>query len=94
MTIKKLLGSYKIRELQKDEVYFCQEGCGDCEKVTTKEDNLLRTTAEGKLLEWHFSMKEVSKCCKSSIGIWNTATDEEINVEYTFIPEKPEQSAC
>ncbi|AYO17048.1 hypothetical protein D0812_21920 [Vibrio owensii] len=85
MTIEKFLGTYAIRDLSENEVYFCQEGCGECSKVVVEEDNrTMHSPNETILLERDYSKLEVSSCCKSEVGIWNNDTDEEVKAEYVF----------
>lgn len=86
--IEKFLGSYVVRDLEgENEVYFCHEGCGDCKKVSVEETNLTRHCPNDiVLLERHYSYVDLSSCCKSPIGIWDTLKDEEVKVELVFVP--------
>lgn len=88
MAIEKFLGTYIFRPLKEGEVYFCAEGCGECEKVIIEENNRTVTTREGELLERHYSKVEVSSCCKADLGIWNVVDDVEskVDAEYEFTP--------
>lgn len=86
MPTEKFLGTYSIRPLAENEEYYCQNGCGECKKVIKVENNFKVTASDGVVEERHYSHVEVSDCCKAEIGIWNTATDEDQEVEYTFKP--------
>lgn len=89
MLIEKFLGTYSVRDLRENEVYFCQEGCGDCNKVLVEEDNMTKHSIDDQtLLERHYSKVELSSCCRSELGIWNELEDEEISVEYSFTPNE------
>lgn len=92
MTDVKFLGTHSIRSLKENEVYFCQEGCGDCKKVTVDEDNRTVTTNVGALLERQYSKVELSSCCKAEIGIWDISSDEEVPVEYLFTPSDEDKN--
>ncbi|HDM8198715.1 TPA: hypothetical protein P0E36_004899 [Vibrio harveyi] len=85
---EKLLGSYSIREPNENEVYFCKEGCGECSIVVVEEDNLRKTTKEGRLIERHYSKTDLSDCCHSMLGIWNKSTDQEMVAHYVFEPNE------
>jgi hypothetical protein len=88
--IVKYLGHYSIREIKPYETYFCEKGCGECEKIIIEEDNLVRTTQniEGKdiIVERHFSKADVSSCCSANLGIWDTEDDKDMNADYVFNP--------
>jgi len=90
MAIEKYLGLYKIRPLNDGEVYYCTEGCGECQKVIIEEDNMTKhDITDTILLERHYSKVEVSSCCNSQVGIWDNVLDSELDdVEYEFSPEK------
>lgn len=86
--IERYLGYYRMRDLKENEVYFCECGCGECRKVEQEfTARTMHTPDDETLLERDYYIDEVSHCCGSSIGIWNTETDEHVEgVEYEFTP--------
>lgn len=83
---EKLLGRYQIRELKDNEVYFCMNGCGECDKVVVEEDEATLTCGiTGALKERFYNLSDVSSCCGEHLLIWDNEMDQEIPVEYVFL---------
>lgn len=79
----KLIGTYKIRDLKENEVYICEEGCGECNKVAIEcETMTLSDPTDTHILEREYELVDSSDCCGSKLSIWDNLKDDEVSVEY------------
>jgi hypothetical protein len=87
------IGTYSVRPLEAGEVYFCENGCGECQTLTIEVDEATVTDSDtGELHMRRFSRDQVSSCCHGDVGIWNDAHDVEVPTKYDFAPAESSNS--
>jgi len=70
---------FKLPDLEPQQVWCCENGCGECELTEYRHPRMEEEDFQGNLLNAEYHYHQVSQCCEAEVFLWDNKLNDEVD---------------